>query len=287
MAGSRLRYQLARRRGETIAAELGGPTPPIDPLAIAERLGILVQPKSGAEPGVSGFLMKLADSFGIMYAVDIDNDGRKRFTVAHELGHYFLEGHPEKLFANGEVHASKSGFISRDPLELEADHFASGLLMPTKLFIPAMERAGKGFRAIEKLADKFGTSLTATAIRYAESSEYPVAVVVSDRDRVAFCAMSECIRTYKGLDWLSKGSVIGRATETYKFNQDSANIAACLRSNAWTNLDEWFDGAPSLEMKEDVAGLGGYGKTLTVLFTNKPIVDEDDEHGDEERERIR
>lgn len=41
-------------------------------------------------------------------------------------------------------------------------------------------------------------------------------------------------------------------------------------------LDEWFDGAPRVEMNEDVVGLGHYGKTLAVLFTDEEI-DETDE----------
>ena len=45
-------------------------------------------------------------------------------------------------------------------------------------------------------------------------------------------------------------------------------------------LDEWLEGAPRVEMKEDVVGLGHYGKTLTVLFT-----DEDIESNDPDEER--
>ncbi|GMV25561.1 MAG: hypothetical protein AMXMBFR58_15920 [Phycisphaerae bacterium] len=283
MAKSRMRFETALRVGERKARELGGGKLPIDPVAIAEGRGIVVSPKPTSEPGVSGFLMKSGDAFGIMYATDIDNDGRKRFTVAHELGHYFLDGHPAHLFATGDgVHASRSGFITRDPYELEADYFATGLLMPSHLFVPAMEDAGEGFAAVESLASLCRTSLTATAIRYAECSEYPVAAVVSDRERVAFCAMSDCIRSHKEIEWLTKGSVVAQGTATFKFNQDSASIARGARAQAWTTLDQWFDGAPELQMKEDVVGLGGYGKTLTVLFTDEPLEDDDELEEDEE-----
>jgi Zn-dependent peptidase ImmA (M78 family) len=282
MAKSMLRYEMARRLGEKKALEFGFTEFPVDPFAIADRLGILVSPKPTSEPGVSGFLMKMGDTFGIMYATNIDNDGRKRFTVAHELGHYFLPGHPEHLFGSGDgVHASKSGFITRDPHELEADYFATGLLMPSQLFARAADNAGEGFKAVEALAALCGTSLTATAIRFAECSEHPVAAVVSDGDRVAFCAMSDCIRSCKGIEWLSKGSIVAGSTATFKFNKDEANVAQGRRAEAWTTLDLWFDGAPELEMKEDVVGLGGYRKTLTMLFTNEPL-EEDDEGGEDD-----
>jgi len=32
-----------------------------------------------------------------------------------------------------------------------------------------------------------------------------------------------------------------------------------------------LDGAPRIEIKEDVVGLGHYGKTLTVLFTDAEL----------------
>ena len=44
-------------------------------------------------------------------------------------------------------------------------------------------------------------------------------------------------------------------------------------------LDEWLDGAPRIEMKEDVVGLGHYGKARTVLFTNEEV-----ESGDPDEE---
>lgn len=52
-----------------------------------------------------------------------DSDQRKRFTVAHELGHYFLEGESKTCFGHRDV-----GDYS--PRERDANSFASELLMP-------------------------------------------------------------------------------------------------------------------------------------------------------------
>lgn len=124
--------------------------------------------------------MRVGNSFGIRYAQHIQNEGFIRFTVAHELGHYFLPGHPEKLFPNGDgIHEPKSGFISGDPLERQADSFASALLMPDNLFRKAVDGAGTGFSAIEKLAKQCKTSITSTAIRFAQFTDEAVAVIVS------------------------------------------------------------------------------------------------------------
>ena len=79
--------------------------------------------------GVSGMLVSYGNTFSILYST-IDNDGYQRFCIAHELGHFFVEGHLDYIpFVHG-VHRSRAGYISQDRYEREADCFAAGLLMP-------------------------------------------------------------------------------------------------------------------------------------------------------------
>lgn len=254
---------------------------PVDPFAIAAKNEIIVQAKPSSLPGVSGFLMKSGDTFGIMHASHIKNEGFVRFTVAHELGHYFLPGHPESLFPSGNgIHQSRSGFICHDQTEEEADHFAATLLMPPPLFSEAMEEAGHGFPAIASLASQCKTSLTATAIRFANHSPDPVAVIVSKGTKVEYCFLSDVLRDLRGVTWLRKGSLLPQHSETYAFNSNSENATIAATAEGWTSLDLWLDGAPAIEMKEDVVGLGSYDRTLTVLFTDEPMNDSDDDEED-------
>jgi len=68
--------------------------------------------------------MRVGSSFGILYATHLANEGFERFSVAHELGHYFLPGHIDAVLAGGgQVHTSRAGFVSDDKYENEADHF--------------------------------------------------------------------------------------------------------------------------------------------------------------------
>jgi hypothetical protein len=251
-------------------------TLPIDPIALAKSHDILVQPIVSIQPGVSGFLMRQGNDFGIGYSTKLDNQGFINFTVAHELGHYFLPGHPEKLFSTGSgTHASHSGFISDDPCEGEADLFAASLLMPSNLFLKALRRAGQGFPAIEQLAQQCVSSITATAIRYAEFAEDPVAVVVSIAGAVEYCCLSSAIRELTGITWLKRGDSVPRTATTARFQRDPENIANGRKIEGSSTLDEWLFGAPRVDMQEDVVGLGHYGKTLTVLFTEEAIEPED------------
>ena len=66
----------------------------------------------------------------IMTNAAISNDGRRNFTIAHELGHYALEHH----LHSGSLFCSNDGIMEEGStalaIEREANHFATCLLMP-------------------------------------------------------------------------------------------------------------------------------------------------------------
>lgn len=64
----------------------------------------------------------------IMVNAGIDNEGRTHFTIAHELGHYFLQHELKSL----PIYCSaiEENGVSKNPLEAQADYFASCFLMP-------------------------------------------------------------------------------------------------------------------------------------------------------------
>jgi hypothetical protein len=253
---------------------------PVDPIALARDLGIEVEAKPVKAAGISGMLVRVGNEFGIVYATDIDSIGFRHFTVAHELGHYFLPGHVEAVFKDSDVHESRAGFRSKDQYEAEADHFAAALLMPSQLFRLAIRQAGDGVAAIEYLADLCKTSLPATAIRYAQCALDPLAIIQSEGQEVEFCVMSDVLRELDGIDWLRKRQAVPPGTVTAEFNADRANVVKAARRKGTADLQDWFGGQRSIEMTEGVVGLGSYGKTLTVLHDIE-LPDEDDEADEE------
>lgn len=276
-------YVWATRRAEKLVAEWGISSLPVDLREIAREHGIPVRAMPPEMQGVSGMLLRAGESYGIAYATFIDNEGFQRFSIAHELGHYFLDGHPEKVLAGTDAHQSQAGFGSGDRFELEADHFAAGLLMPDPLFARAMDKAGKGFRAIERLKEVCGTSITATAIRYAERAEEPVAVVVSTGQVIDYWFGSDAFKRIPDITWLKKGDPVPSGTPTAAFNRDPGKVARSARVEGSSGVLDWFGDGPDRELSEDVVGLGGYGKTLTVLFA-EDWPDEDEEEEDDASE---
>jgi hypothetical protein len=283
--GRPFQLMMARRTAEAFLRKEGITTLPVDPFAIAESRDILVQAKPDTEPGVSGMLLRHGNSFGILYATHIQNLGFQRFSVSHELGHYFIEGHINQVLKDG-IHASQAGFVTADPYELEADHFAAGLLMPEMPFRAAMYDVEHGLAGIEALADQCVTSLTATAIRYVGLTRKAAAVVVSTGDTIDYCFMSDAMKTLPKLAWLRKGTKLPSGTGTARLAGDPAKVRAGERVRDEADVRDWLGGTTSHGISEESIGLGGYGKVLTVLSSRTIGREEDDLDEEEDEEAL-
>ena len=265
MAPRREQFVESQREAEKLLRELGIDALPIDPFAVARRLDIDFRPLPATVGGASGMLLHVNGAFGIAYPTHIHNEGFKRFSVAHEIGHYRLPGHVDAVLDSRGQHVSKAGFRSTNHYELEADHFASALLMPARLFAAAAARAGDGLQAIEALHAECATSLESTAIRYAQTSRDPVAVIRSANGTIDYAFMSGALKEFSGLDWIRKGTRLPSGSVTADFNGNPENVARGKRAEGQACLQDWFNGEHRQKVLEEVVGLGSYGKTLTVL----------------------
>ena len=279
-----LRLKLAKQRAETLLVEEKITDLPVDPFALAARHDIVVEAKPDIATGVSGMLLRHGNSFGILYSTDIPSEGFQRFSISHELGHYFLDGHIDHVLSKDGVHASHAGFVSADPYEQEADNFAVGLLMPTGPFKRLMRRANLGLADIEAAAESCRTSLTATAIRYVELADDAVAIIVSTGRTIDYCIMSEAMKSLPDLSWLKKGSPVPVNTETARFNAEVKRVLHGERATNELDVLDWLGGNRSVSVTEEVVGLGRYGKTLTVLSSrsigHEAYADEGDDEDD-------
>lgn len=279
------RLKMAKQKAEAFLRDEGITTLPVDPFAIAAGRDIEVKPKPDAAAGVSGMLLRHGGEFGILYATHIPSEGFHRFSVGHELGHYFLDGHIDHILPTDGIHTSHAGFVSADPYELEADQFAAGLLMPETAFKRAIGAQDAGLQAVESLAGLCKTSLTATAIRYAELTDDAVAIIISTGPVIDFCFMSNTIKSLPQLTWIKKGTPVPRGTATARLNAVSQSIANGDRLEDDIDIIDWLGGTRSAKATEQVIGLGNYGKTLTVL-TCPSVQDETykDDDGDNEED---
>ncbi len=254
---------------------------PVSPKDFARQLDILVQPFVPAQSDVSGFLMQQGNSFMIGYSTAIQSDGFQNFTVAHELGHYFIDDHPLAILSSGK-HLSRSGYISKDRYEEEADAFATELLMPWKLIEPLIRAKTGGFGTIKAIADGCESSLLASAIRYTQVTKECVAVIVSHLGVVEFMTASDSFKQIPGIDWLRKRDLLPSEVPSKRFSTDLEWIRACHIAEEGVGLSAWFPGMRDREVEEDVVGLGSYERLLTVLMTDEAETEEDDDEGDQD-----
>jgi len=267
---------MAERRGSAIADAFGFTKLPVDPRLIAAAREIRVEEKD--LQGCCGCLIHHDGLFAIAYSTNLANEGMVNFTIAHELGHYFLDGHAMELFPNGEgMHQSVGAFRSHDLKEREADRFAAGLLLPEPIFRNAINQLDGGLEGIRAVHAQARTSLTATAIRYATLADHPVAVIVSRNGLVEYCVMSESLRDVRSIEWLTRGTAIRRGSVSWDLGSNRERVQAADHEEGWSSFDLWFDGCPECECREDAVGLGQFGQVLTVLWSEDSLSIDDDE----------
>lgn len=103
---------------------------------------------------------------------------RRRFTAAHELGHYLVHRrrHPDGFRCDEAAVDARDG----REIEREADRFASALLMPLddfRLRIP--RKSAADFDLLGDCAERYGVSLIAATLRWLRDTDRRAIIVVS------------------------------------------------------------------------------------------------------------
>ena len=127
----------------------------------------------------------------IVIAASIEGTPRARFSIAHELGHLLL--HPD-VDALARIHGLPRSKRYEFDVEREADAFASEWLLPHALFARMCGAARPILDDVADVARAFGTSLTATAKRWAELAPTACALVESKAGRVRHFTRSQAFR---------------------------------------------------------------------------------------------
>ncbi len=167
---------------EAIASEISTRRFPADPINAIE---------GNALRNFEGALYPIGDpttGWAIIYNNVGISPGRKRFTIAHEFGHYLLH---RKRLPKG-IECDEQAVSQRDGkgIEKEADEFAAWLLMPLDDFRSRIGPADKpSMEDLSAAAERYGVSLMAAALRWLEYTDRRALFVVS-RDGGALWARS-------------------------------------------------------------------------------------------------
>lgn len=117
-----------------------------------------------------------------------------RFTLAHELGHYFLPLHRLALMRGAmQPHGSINYLIDNNSwkLEREADRYASSLLMPERPFVTFIRGKKFNFQLVCELVDLFKVSISAAVLRFAEIGNHPIMVLYGVDKKIRWVRRSQ------------------------------------------------------------------------------------------------
>ncbi|MCB9065470.1 MAG: ImmA/IrrE family metallo-endopeptidase [Chitinophagales bacterium] len=102
---------------------------------IAKGLGLKVIPYA-FEEDISGTLIIEKKVIGFNQT---ESRVRRRFTIAHELGHYILHQNKKAIFLDKLFRLNNTSDEQNPELEMEANIFAASILMPEKMLKSEVE----------------------------------------------------------------------------------------------------------------------------------------------------
>jgi hypothetical protein len=194
----------------------------------------------------------------IVYRDSIPEVGRRRFTIAHELGHW--EMHPElnqlQACTVGDIHAYRGSAY-----ELEATAFAAEFLMPEFMLSEQLRFASPTIGTAKRLADHYAMSLTASAVRLAEHTNLPIFVAFSANSRLKWYVRSGKAAPYffKKIGSELDGESLAR---TCLIGPDEHSEPAYVETTAWFQDDFHHH---RFKVLEESVELGDYGITLSII----------------------
>ncbi|GEJ55956.1 ImmA/IrrE family metallo-endopeptidase [Anaeromyxobacter diazotrophicus] len=199
-------------RGERVAREvyaeigLAHPTEiPIETLAYMRGARV----RDVRMPGAQGRLARLGSKAIIAVSDAVTYAPRRRFVIAHEVGHLELHEAENQIALCDEA---KIDEVYDQGTERESNAFATELLMPRALWAKRVDVAKPDLNVVAKLADEFQVSFTAAAIRFAKLCPERCAVVFSQDGVIRWSAAG---REFG--HWIQWGAKLDRYTLAYDY----------------------------------------------------------------------
>jgi hypothetical protein len=214
--------------------------------------------------GFDGLLKanKARSKWLILYNSAVQSEGRKRFTIAHEFGHYILHRDSQEQFACGSADI-ETGHSNELDVEAEADKFASTLLMPLDDFRRQVDGQPVSFDLLGHCANRYGVSLTAAALRWTEIAEKRAVLVASRDDHLLWAKSNPAA--------FKSGAFFATRKQTIEVPQDAlahTNVPVDAGIQSRTGRAQiWFPREPaSMALTEMTHIAGQYDYTLTLLL---------------------
>lgn len=209
--------------------------------------------------------------------IDLDNtedieSGRTRFTIAHELAHALIDEHRLGLLTNEiEPHVSNYLLGNDDKqIELEADYFASCLLMPEASFKSVFNEFKDPFsiETLKFLSRRFKTSLLATILRFIEIGSLPILATFNRDGLVKWYKKSERLPNW-AFKFRVHESVPANTVVSDVFNDSLSHLEEIRK----VDPDDWFyihdDDFATYQLYEQCYFLKSYDYIVSIIWFQK------------------
>jgi IrrE N-terminal-like domain len=233
---------------------------PVDLGRAAPRLGLEIRELNA--DGFDGALVRAREiPCGIIVIREsIREPGRKRFTLAHEIAHFLLPGHDQTELVCTKSDIGNWGDASKR-IEREADDFAAEVLMPTAAVRPIVDSGEPSLQLIEKIAQRFETSLSAAAWRYCDLAKEQCAIVWSTEGRIDWSKRSQTF----GFP-LRKGTPVQQGT----FASRAFAGAATPKQPQTLPANLWRPDVPDdAKLWEQSKALPAYSSVISLLWVRR------------------
>jgi Zn-dependent peptidase ImmA (M78 family) len=252
---------------------------PIPLTPVAEAVGI-VQIIGQQTSSFEGLLVtNSAKSTGSIAYNEASRPERRRFTIAHELGHFVMPLHG----ANAQcAKADMRVLTTQDPnraREAEANRFAAALLMPRELFIRDIRRLGAPeVEHVVKLAGDYGVSKEAAVRRYTDLCDDPCAVIFSQNGVAGHIYRTGSFPAIS----IRKDHPLPRHCMSAQGKSEPGQVSDCSKTapELWLANVRRLRGATLYEQFLDQAN----GYRMTMLTIDGALDDDDDPDEEEELE---
>lgn len=251
--------EFERQNPELYAREIlysfGFKTTPIDPFIIGDYLGLKFTFED-IRDAEAYLLVSCGKKLIVMKDFTIFTP-RINFTVAHEIGHYYLPWHKNHFFK------CKSSDIEtynhKRKQEIEANIFASELIIPSFLIKQDINKLQFNINNIKQLSIKYNTSLTSLAIKAIQFTYDPVCIVFTEHNRIKWFLKSD---SFIGTIY-DTGYNLNQYSNAYYFYNSGKNFYGepeHVYSAAWLK-----DGNLEDSIIEETFVMKNLNSTLTIL----------------------
>ncbi|TXN06943.1 ImmA/IrrE family metallo-endopeptidase [Methylobacterium sp. WL103] len=212
---------------------------PVPIQELCARLGILKVEDLETEAFEGGLVTDAKRSDGTILAKR-GGEPRRRFTIAHELGHFLMAHHipdqPDRFSCKKSdmLRITAKADDPRQRREVEANRFASLLLMPPHLLRGAMTAFREpDLQHVLALAREFAVGKETAARAYVQYHAERIAIVVAGNGRVQRC--------YRSLSFPAIVCAVGSPVPEQSLFHRSPNQPSIASDIAACSPDLWID----------------------------------------------